>query len=809
MAGFGKRQPNRLALEKSPYLLQHSTNPVDWYPWGEEAFTKAMKENKLIFLSVGYSTCHWCHVMEKESFENEEIAKILNENFVCIKVDREERPDVDKLYMLFVQAYSGHGGWPMSVWLQPDLIPVAGGTYYPPYDQYGRPGFPSLLLILSKKVNKGRGGWPLSVWLTPELQPVFGGTYFPPNDYHEIPGFKSVLMVLCKQWRENRQKFSESGQRVLEYIEQSSTLDNNIQNISQKPPDVSCNEKCYNKLVQSYDKRYGGFSEAPKFPHLVNLNFLFHMHAREPNSQRGQKALEMCLHTLKMMAKGGIHDHIGGGFSRYSVDEEWHVPHFEKMLYDQGQFAVSYASAYLTTRNEFFADVLKGILSYVSKNLSHPVCMEGFLLVSKQPNTGIWTWLYFQDGGFYSAEDADSLPSHNSIQKKEGAFYVWKYDEIKKLLCKDLPEISKLTYADIFSTHYSVKSDGNVKASQDPHNEFQNQNILFVSEDETATARKFNLPEERVKEILKESKKILLEERDKRPRPHLDDKIITAWNGLMISGFAKAGQVLDNSNYIQRAVGAAKFVRQYLYMNDTKTLLRSCYKSSDNSILQIANPINGFLDDYAFLIRGLLDLYEASFDPTWLEWAESLQESQDRLFWDEGGAGYYSSPSGDSSILVRMKEDHDGAEPSGNSISVHNLLRLEAYLQRSDFKEQAEKLLAGFTSRLIRIPEIRPEMVSALMFYHDGPTQILITGKLNDPDTAALLNVVHSKLIPNRVLALVMSDDKNSILQKKNDIVRTIKPINGQSTAFICHHHTCSLPVNTREELSKLLGQKK
>ncbi|KAL0276819.1 UNVERIFIED_CONTAM: hypothetical protein PYX00_004307 [Menopon gallinae] len=726
-------KPNRLALEKSPYLLQHATNPVDWYPWGEEAFTRALRENKLIFLSVGYSTCHWCHVMERESFENKDIAKILNENFICVKVDREERPDVDRLYMTFVQ------------------------------------------------VNTGSGGWPMSVWLTPELNPVFGGTYFPPEDMYGRPGFRSVLEIIAKQWRENRQKFSDAGRKVLEVLEKATALDNVIVDPnSMNLPSKDCWELCMSQMIDSYEPMYGGFSRAPKFPEPGNIHFLLHVYGKSPESEMGKKALEMCTHTLRKMANGGIHDFVGKGFHRYSVDDEWHVPHFEKMLYDQGQLAAAFASAYLATRDKFFADIAEGILCYVDRDLSHPC------------------------GGFYSAEDADSLPATTCRERREGAYYVWKHDDIKKVLTQTVCEKPHLRYSDIFCRYFNVEPDGNVSLRKDPHRELRYQNVLIVKESIDAVADRFCLHPKSVEVIIEESLETLYDCRCSRPKPHLDDKMLTSWNGLMISGFAKVGQALCRPEYVQRAVGAAKFVRRYLYNCECKTLIRSCYNGADNCVIQSAIPINGFLDDYAFLIRGLLDVYEGSYDSFWIEWAEELQETQDRLFWDEGSAGYYTSCGGDSNILLRMKEDRDGAEPSGNSVSVHNLMRLATYLCRKDYKERAAKILSAFNSRLNKRPLILPEMVTGAMFFFDGPTQIYVTGRAENPDTAALLQTVHSHLIPGRILTLIC-DDEDDFLYRKNCVIQRMKSCDDKATAYVCRNRTCSLPVTTMEELCKLL----
>ncbi|PSN43401.1 Spermatogenesis-associated protein 20 [Blattella germanica] len=579
------KHQNRLAYEKSPYLLQHAANPVEWFPWGEEAFEKAIKEDKLIFLSVGYSTCHWCHVMERESFENEEIAKVMNEHFVNVKVDREERPDVDKMYMAFVQATSGGGGWPMSVWLTPDLTPVYGGTYYPPTDTY-----------------------------------------------YGQPGFKTLLAIISSQWKDHRQKFAESGSKIVEVLRRTSVLDAAASGKRVEVPGEVCWKKCIKQLSDSFEPKFGGFGEAPKFPQPVNFNFLFHVYSREPNSEMGKKALDMCLFTLRMMAKGGIHDHVSQGFARYSTDERWHVPHFEKMLYDQAQLAVAYSTAYVATKDPVFADIVRDILTYVSRDLSD------------------------KSGGFYSAEDADSYPTFGGSHKKEGAFCVWSYNEVRSLLSKPLEGNSDTSIATVFCHYYDVKPQGNVNPYQDPHDELKNQNVLIALGSEEETAEFLKLDVGAVRAALKEGREILYEARQKRPRPHLDDKMLTAWNGLMISGFAKAGQALQDETYIQRAITAANFIKKHLYNPTAETLLRSCYKGSDGNVAQISSPIQGFLDDYAFLIRGLLDLYESCFDSAWLEWAEVLQDQQDRLFWDDEGAAYFTSPASDTSILIRLKE---------------------------------------------------------------------------------------------------------------------------------------------------------
>lgn len=745
MAGKSSEAPkhsNRLALERSPYLLQHANNPVQWFPWGDEAIELARKEGKLIFLSVGYSTCHWCHVMERESFENESIAKVMNEHYINIKVDREERPDIDKVYMAFVQASCGGGGWPMSVFLTPDLTPVLGGTYYPPEDMHGR------------------------------------------------PGFKSVLLSVAKSWKDNRQKCNQTGNKIMEILRQTTVLEVPIaaQFINGAPALDECAPQCYEKLVQIFEPRFGGFGHAPKFPQPSIFTFLFYFYARDPSSVKGKKALDMCLYSLRMMARGGIHDHIGQGFARYSTDVKWHVPHFEKMLYDQGQLAVAYCDAYLATKNEFYANVVRDILKYVERDLSD------------------------ESGGFYSAEDADSLPSQTSTEKKEGAFYVWTYDEVHEILNKPIENCpagtdgKEITNGDIFCFHYNIKPGGNVNPSSDPHGELVNQNVLIVLGSEDATSKHFLLPKETIQEILQEAREKIFEARDLRPRPHLDDKMLTSWNALMISGFCKAAQALDDTRYAERAVKAARFVKKHLYDAVSCRLLRSCYRDAGapGGVGQTSTPIPGFLDDYAFLVQALLDLYEATFDANWLEWAVQLQETQDELFWDEGSAAYYTSPNTDQTVILRMKEDQDGAEPSGNTVSTWNLLRLSVLLEQPALRERAERLLGIFTSRLTNLPHALPGLAAALMLFHDSHTQVFVTGRASDPDTGALVATARRRLLPGRVLALA-DGNLESVLYRKSEVFRRLKPQGGRAAAYVCRNHVCSLPVTSPEDLEKLL----
>ena len=461
---------NRLAREKSPYLLQHANNPVDWYPWGEDAFAKARRENKPIFLSVGYSTCHWCHVMAHESFESEDVAAVMNREFVNIKVDREERPDVDRVYMTFVQATTGGGGWPMSVWLTPDLKPFVGGTYFPPEDRYGQ------------------------------------------------PGFKKVLERIAAAWKDNHDKIVEQGGKIVGALRESQSTPE-----AEGKIDAAILDAAYRQIERSYDPKEGGFGSAPKFPRPVTLNFLTRFYARDPKSESGKQALEMTLFTLRKMAAGGMHDHLGGGFHRYSVDRYWHVSHFEKMLYDQAQLAIAYLDAFQITQDQQYQSVARNILDYVARDMTS------------------------KEGGFFSAEDADSPvvaagADRGHQERKEGAFYVWTKKEIDAALGDA---------AEIFDFHYGVQSHGNAPEGSDPQDEFRGKNILIERHTIAETAKQFKKREDEVRQSLARSREKLFAIRAKRPRPHLDDKIIAAWNGLMISAYARAAQVIDEPRYLE------------------------------------------------------------------------------------------------------------------------------------------------------------------------------------------------------------------------------------------------------------------
>src|SRR5436309_10463409 len=709
---------NRLAREKSPYLLQHAHNPVDWYPWGEEAFAKARRENKPIFLSIGYSTCHWCHVMAHESFEDETTAAIMNREFVSIKVDREERPDVDRVYMTFVQATTGGGGWPMSVWLTTDLKPFVGGTYFPPVDRYGQ------------------------------------------------PGFKKVLERIAAAWKQDHAKIADQGSKLLEALRESQ----NAQAETTAKIDNQFFQTAYEQLSRSFDDKEGGFGTAPKFPRPVSLNFLARFYARDPKSESGNHALEMDLFTLQKMAAGGMHDHIGGGFHRYSVDRYWHVPHFEKMLYDQAQLAAAYLDAFQITHDRQYESVARDILDYVARDMTS------------------------KEGGFFSAEDADSPvagigdPGHSKTA--EGAFYIWAKKEIDAALGDA---------ADIFGFHYGVQAHGNAPEGSDPHDEFRGKNILIERHTIAQTAEHLKKSEKEIGESLAQSREKLFSIRAKRPRPHLDDKIIAAWNGLMISAFARAAQVLDDARYLEIATRGAKFLRANLYEEKSKLLYRN-YRGG-------RSDIEGFADDYAFVIQGLIDRYEASFDIEWLKFATELRETQDLLFFDEKNGGYFSTSGKDESVFLRIKDDNDGAEPAASSVAALNLLRLSQVRDDPQLTERARKTIDAFAATLSHFPSAMPQMLVALDFSLSKPRQIVIAGKKDAPETKALLKEVRRHFLPKTILLLADGSDDQKFLGEKNEAIRTMSTAEGKSAAYVCENFTCKAPVTDSNKLSELVSK--
>ena len=700
--------PNRLASEHSPYLLQHQDNPVDWYPWGEAAFARARAEDKPIFLSVGYSTCHWCHVMAHESFENAEVAQVLNAGFVSIKVDREERPDVDRVYMTFVQATTGSGGWPMSVWLTPGLEPFYGGTYFPPTSRWGR------------------------------------------------PGFVDILAELIRAWRDDRARIEVSASSILDRLrsfgqsEAGGSAPGTI-------PEPAALDRAVAEFEAAFDRRRGGFGNAPKFPRPSELLFLLREHARTG----AQPPLAMTLHTLGAMAMGGMRDHIGGGFHRYSVDGDWRVPHFEKMLYDQAQLVLAYLEAAQATGDRSYADIAVDTLRYVQRDLSHP------------------------DGAFYSAEDADSVPPDDAgsphPHKKEGAFYVWPESELRAHLGED---------AEVFCQRFGVRPDGN--APFDPQEEFTGKNLLYTAKGLEDIAESTGQSVGEVEAALARSRGRLLDLRATRPRPHLDDKVLTAWNGLMIAAFARAGRVVDGG-FTADAVRAARFIERHLWTPATGTLLRR-YRNGDAGV-------DGYAEDYACLAFGLLELFQATGEPHWLEWALTLQARMDELFWDPVDGGWFSTTGGDPSVLLRLKETYDGAEPAASSVAVLNLLALSHLTgDTAGMKGSVERIERTLTLFRAHLGRAVPLMLSALSTYHGGVPQIVVAGDAEAADTRALFDALRVSYRPTAVVVPAFTQQREA-LERVLPWVSGMAARGGRATAYVCRDFTCQAPVHTPETL--------
>jgi hypothetical protein len=691
---------NRLIKEKSPYLLQHAFNPVDWYPWGDEAFARARSENKPIFLSVGYSTCHWCHVMEEESFENPEIAAILNRRFICIKVDREERPDIDQMYMSATLAMTGSGGWPMSVFLFPDGKPFYAGTYFPPQAMYGRPGFADLLMGIHEAWENRRADLgTAAAQLAGEL--------------------------------EKRSRTSGAGK-----------LDKDIL------------DRAYREFDQDYDSAYGGFSQAPKFPRPVQFNFLLRYWHRTGN----ERARDMVLQTLQYMGKGGIRDHLGGGFHRYATDSQWRVPHFEKMLYDQAQLADSYLDAYLLTGEKHYSAIAEQIFTYVLGEMTSP------------------------EGAFYSAEDADSENPYKPGSRSEGAFYLWTAKEIREVL----PEED----AAIFSYRFGIEENGN--APEDPQGEFKGRNILHQAHSLGKTAEKFHKNEEFIRSSLDKSMNVMLAIRAQRKRPHLDDKVLVSWNGLMIGALARGAAILNDRRLLEAAEKAALFLQRRLYDDKENTLQRR-YRDGESGLA-------GQLDDYAFLVRGLIDMYQASQDPQWLEWAVKLTRKQLELFWDEEQGAFFDSV-GDPALPFRMKGNYDGAEPAGNSVAAMNLLMLGTVTQNSEWTEKGRQCTEAFSSAIQAQPQMLPQMLCAWDQAQAKPQQVIVSGQRGRDDTDAMLSAVHAEYEPGRVVLLADDGGNEKYLSRFLPFITDMEMFDEKATAYVCKDFSCKMPVNSVEEL--------
>ncbi len=707
------RYTNHLIHEKSPYLLLHAHNPVDWYPWGEEAFRKARAENKPIFLSVGYYTCHWCHVMERESYSNPAIADLLNKSFVAVKVDREERPDIDAVYLRFVEATTGSGGWPMNV------------------------------------------------FLTPDLKPFFGGTYFPPVDRGEMPGLMTVLPRIAERWKDDRAKLIKSSDQITAQLSASGS-----DAASSLQPVVL--EQTFQRMQRSFDAQHGGFDGAPKFPRPVALEFLM----RYGKDQDSPEALTMTGTTLKAMAAGGLHDQLGGGFHRYSTDALWRVPHFEKMLYDQAQLAMAYLHAYQISGDPAFAATARDTLDFVLRDMRSP------------------------DGGFYSALDADSPLPGDPAHNVEGAYYLWSSSEIGNV-------VHDTSAANLFDWTYGVQPNGNIPAQQDVAGDLKGLNVLYIAHSVDEAASHFHISADAVRSSLAQSRAALLAVRSHRPPPPVDSKIITVWNGMMISALAVGSQVLNEPRYLQAAESAAKLIRTKLYNSNTGRLKRRYREGSAE--------IDGFLNDYAGLTAGLLDLFEASANNDDLTWAMRLQKEQNALFTDRVSGAYITTETSAASspaqggLLWKDHEAYDGAEPSANSVAAMNLVRLWQMTEDDHLRERALSVVNAFGVQLRSSPESMPAMISAYEALKAQRRQVAIAGTLGTPGTEAMTAVFWRSYLPNAILIHAIGGLAQQQLSRTLPLVATLREQNGNATAYICRNYTCNAPTSNPATMQRLL----
>ena len=673
------KHTNRLVNEKSPYLLQHAHNPVDWYPWGDEAFAAAKEQNKPILLSIGYSTCHWCHVMERESFENEEIAKQMNESFICVKLDREERPDVDKIYMTFVQALSGSGGWP------------------------------------------------LNVFLTPDLQPVFGGTYFPPKSAQGQPSWPDVMNHITKLWTERREDLIKNAAEITGKLKAMSEI-----TAADGPAPTYTPENVTHALAKfkdGFDQVNGGWGGAPKFPSPSRPRFMLWAGVEAGDNE----AIQQVLHTCKKMAAGGMYDQIGGGFARYSVDSKWLVPHFEKMLYDNAQLAQLYTDAYLVSgKDETYAAVVRDILRYVLRDMTHP------------------------EGGFFSAEDADS-------EGKEGKFYTWTKAELKGLLTEEEFQLAL--------RRWGMTDTGNFEDHSDPE-PLKNQNVLSVVDPALTDVEKATLASAVDK---------LFKVREKRVHPGLDDKILTSWNGLMLGAVARAYAVLGDEAYLAAAEKNLAFLQSKMW-DGGKLYHRWRDGHHDNAQL---------LDDHAFLLDGTLELYQATLKPAHLEFAIKIADHMIAEFYDEKNGGFFQSAA-TADLLMRVKEDYDGAEPSGNSVAALALLKLAAITEKKSYREAAEKTLALFHERIIELPEATAYFMMGVDFAMSEPRRAVIAGD----DSAALLKAVNGVYQPHKVVLGTSGPVEE---------FATTLPAKDSALVYICKGTHCELPTNDVKKVAELM----
>lgn len=692
------KKSNRLVHEKSPYLLQHAYNPVDWFPWSEEAFEKAKTEDKPIFLSIGYSTCHWCHVMEHESFEDNQVANLMNEAFVSIKVDREERPDIDKVYMQVAQMMTGGGGWPLTIIMTPNKDPFFAATYIPKESRYGQLGMLQLI---------------------PRIQDI---------------------------WKKDRDNIKNIIRQIKDALTEGQTRAGELE------LDMDAIESAFTSLSRRFDDKNGGFGSAPKFPSPHNLLFLLRYWKRT-----GDKwALHMVEQTLQKMRIGGVYDHIGFGFHRYSTDSTWLLPHFEKMLYDQAMIALAYAEIYQATKKPEYADAVREIFTYVLRDMTHP------------------------EGAFYSAEDADS-------EGEEGKFYVWSFDEVKELLSDEQIEP--------FVKAFNLRPEGNFK--DEATRKATGLNIPHRTQSVDEIGKSLNIKLESLENLLNRAREKLFDKRAKRVRPLRDDKILTDWNGLMIAALSYGGRVLDEPEYIKSAEKAAEFILKYMRNDDG--LLFHRFRESEITV-------EGFLDDYAFMIWGLIELYEATLNPTYLELALEINEKQTQLFWDnEQGAFYFTSAESEK-LLVRQKEAYDGAIPSGNSISMYNQIRLSHLLGNAELEQKSSEISKAFSSDVQRSPTGFTMMLAALDFALGPSIEVVIAGTPDSDDTKEMLEAINKQYIPNMVVLLRSGEDMTTKLDKLAPYTEYYNIVDDKATAHVCIDYNCKLPTNSTAKMLSLLG---
>jgi uncharacterized protein YyaL (SSP411 family) len=690
--------PNRLIEEKSPYLLQHAHNPVQWYPWGDEAFNKARDENKPVFLSIGYATCHWCHVMEKESFEDPEAAAALNDAFVCIKVDREERPDIDAVYMTACQMISGNGGWPLNVMLTPDKKPFFAGTYFPKQSRFGRPG----------------------------------------------------IMDVCRQikamWQNNPQRIQAAAQGLIGHLEQAFVYPAD----SGLSLDTAILDTALAQIERSYDPKFGGFDNAPKFPTPHRFMFLLRSYHRTGNAH----ALEMVSKTLTAMRLGGLWDHVGFGFHRYATDARWLLPHFEKMLYDQALLAIAYLETYQVTRDQFFRQTAEEIFAYVQRDMTDP------------------------QGGFYTAEDADS-------QGEEGKFYVWHQTEFDDIAADEAAQIS-------WSHIFNLQPGGNF--SDEATRQTSGTNILHLTRTWEQWARKLGMPEQMLSERWAVLREKLFHTRRQREAPLKDDKILTDWNGLMIAALAVGARVLDSDDYAAQAQRAVDFIQSHL-VRDNGSLV---HRFRDGQA-----GISGQAGDYAFLIMGLIELYRSTFRTDLLEWALDLQAKMDADFWDADQGGYFLTATAETELPVRPKEIYDGALPSVNSVALSNLLLLSRLTGDTRWEERAHLLTQAFAASVARQPAVFTHFLNGLDMALEPGQEVVVTGGAQDSDTRVLLNALQSSYAPHLVTHL-KSDHNAAHLSRLAAFTAGLSSAGGAATAHICSGFNCK---NSTTDVAMMLNQ--